>query len=302
MGGIDGFSGEFGYLRGRDRGYVMILNTPNYQGYQDVLAALQAYVTRDLSPIEVDKAQRDESELAPHEGYYLAKSLRFEFMRIAARLGPGIMKIDLLDGELVASNLFGGDVRKLIPVGESGFRFEDDYGATLYFQDVGNEHLLLGENSFSRISAFVAWFMPLLIFCAFMLLLSSLFYALVWVPKAVMGKYPHQKAILLRLWPLAGSIALLTGLIALIMLFSAPYPDIIFNALGALSTTSALIFLSTIAFPALAVAGLFTCWYASASEVGAVARCYAALVSAALLTLGIYFAGYGWLGMQTWNY
>ncbi len=302
LGGIDGFAGEFGYIRGRNRGYVMILNTPGVTGYREILAALQGYVTRDLTPLATDEAERDEAELARHEGYYLARSLRFEFMRLAARLGPGIRKIKLKDGELVFSRILGGNPRRLIPVDGGGFRFDADKGPTVYFQDEEGGRQLLGEYSFTGISAFEAWLIPVLVFASVLTILSSVLYALIWIPRAALRKYPDRQAVLLRLWPLAGSLTLIGGVMALITLFGAPYPDIIFEALATPGPVPVGFFLSTLAFPALALIGLVTSWRASPTIAGPLVRIYSAFVSGALLILAIYMACYGWLGMQTWNY
>jgi CubicO group peptidase (beta-lactamase class C family) len=302
LGGIDGFAGEFGYIRGPNRGYVMILNTPDVKGYRDIRDLLQGYVARDLAPLVADEAVRDEADLASHEGYYLARSLRFEFMRVATRLGPGIRKIKLENGELVMSRLLGGNPRRLIPEAGGGFRFDKDMGPTVYFADEGGEHQLLGEYSFTRISAVVAWLIPVLVFSAVLIMLSSGLYGLIWIPKAILRKYPGRQAVLLRLWPLAASLTLIGGVASLVNLFGAPYPDIIFDALARPGPVSVGFFLSTLAFPALAIAGLVTCWRTSPSVAGPLARGYAALVSGALLILAIYLANYGWLGMQTWNY
>ncbi len=302
LGGIDGFAGEFGYIRGQNRGYVMILNTPDVKGYREILEALQGYVTRDLAPVTADEAERDEAELARHEGYYLARSLRFEFMRLGARLGPGIRKITAKNGELVFNRLLGGNPRRLIPVEGGGFRFDADKGPTVYFQNIDGGYQLLGGNSFTRISAFEAWLIPVLVSSAVLTVLSSVLYGLIWIPKAALRKYPGRQAVLLRLWPLAGSLTLIGGATALIILFGAPYPGIIFEALATPSPVTVGFFLSTLAFPALALAGLVTNWRTSPSIAGPMARVYAALVSGALLILAIYMAGYGWLGMQTWNY
>ena len=89
---------------------------------------------------------------------------------------------------------------------------------------------------------------------------------------------------------------------SLIILFSAPYPDIIFDGLGTAGPTSLGFFLSTLAFPVLGVAGLVTAWRIEPQIAGRLARGYAATVSGALLVLAVYMASYGWLGLRTWNY
>ena len=197
-----------------------------------VCSISQGYVARDLASLVADEAVRDEADLAGHEGYYLARSLRFEFMRATARLGAGIRKIKLENGELVMSRLFGGNPRRLIPAVDGGFRFDKDLGPTVYFEEEGGENQLLGENSFTRISAVVAWLIPVLVSFAVLIMLSSVLYGLIWIPKAILRKYPDRQALLLRAWPLAASLTLIGGVALLVNLFGAPFPDIIFDALA----------------------------------------------------------------------
>ncbi|MBK8069646.1 MAG: beta-lactamase family protein [Rhodanobacteraceae bacterium] len=133
------------------------------------------------------------------------------------------------------------------------------------------------------------------IFAAFVLLASSLLYAIVWVPIWLWRRRDPARTKRLHLWPLMATGALLTTGLTVARMPASAVTSVNVHTLG--------ICVGTIAFALIACAGLVACWRQRGHLRGrwqALEYGYAVLLCLAATGLSLWLWHTGLLGLRTW--
>ncbi|MGH7949932.1 MAG: serine hydrolase domain-containing protein [Candidatus Binataceae bacterium] len=297
-GGIDGFLSRYAYIPDQGVGYFFSINNTSGDAMRIIDSLLFRYVTRGAqkpkSPVEKldGAAQR-------FEGFYEVASPRQEVLKFGDLLAFSQI-VRVRDGKLFGRNLSGGEYQ-LLPAGENLFR--DSRGPIPSAVFTANAE---GEAVFAAAFppdvpmpiAFVkkspVW--PItrlaLLLGAATLMLSSVLFALIWIPRKMFGRMRGVKHLSVRLVPLLATIALLL-FIALPMNGS----PIVLAQPNAITIAT---FAASIAFAVLSILALVLAVRSFRWEMNRFTRIHSCLVAAACFGLTWYFAYWGMIGFRTW--
>jgi hypothetical protein len=334
-GGIDGFLAGYGYLPGLGRGYALMVNAMDGEAFERIGTLLRSYLTRDLRRPGGSVGEEPAAEeapaaagpsgapapsaappspsprapfLDPFVGFYEPISPRAEIARFIERI-VGILRVRAEGGALSIRPLLGGETR-YAPAGGAFLRREKDPVPTAALVEGEPEGTLLqftdGAGTYRRIVPWRAWARPGAAALCLLLMLSSALWALVWAPRAALGRLrrrPLGKPLLPRGIPALSALCLFAafGLVA------ALGDDLAFLRMFGRRTGWSISFCAlTWAFAAGAVVGAAVAARAlsasrSRGERLAV-RLHSLAVAAANLVVAAYLAWWGIIGLRTWDY
>ncbi|MBS1840459.1 MAG: beta-lactamase family protein [Acidobacteria bacterium] len=295
-GGIDGFLSTYRYMPEQNWGYVVLLNAA-YSGkaLEDLNKLAIAFLSRDFPKPQPVTAQLSPRDLDKFTGFYMPRAPRNQLLSFID--DPfGIIRARVINGKLSTSGLFDKP-QPLIPVSANLFRSENDPEATLvFFNDPqgrtcftsAGEH----EESYAeRTNPFWPFTRIALLAVSLVLLVSSLLYAIFWFALWALRRLKDVKHLNVRVVPFVASLLLP------ILLFSAIES---MNTLGAFGFWSFLLFLGTIAFAVLSLAGLYLAVTVPRSEIHPAVRIHSLLVSLACCTLTIFLASWHVIAIRLW--
>jgi CubicO group peptidase (beta-lactamase class C family) len=293
-GGITGFVSTSAYSSELGLGYFVSINKPNGK-LRDIAELIGKFLTANTIPLVPPETQLSQEQLEEIAGYYQNVTPRQQLMAFITRF-MSIQKVSVEDGKLFAKAQFGGEKEELIPVSEDSFRREDQPTATSFrvTDEDGNVYLQgnMGGNV-RQISGFWAWFQPIAAALVVLTMLSTILFALVWVPAKAFGK---MKSI-----PLGSVLPQLLAPLALFATLTSPMwlGGFSPNDMGVMSTASLTLFLGTLLFAALTLYLLFI-WFRSSGAAGGKIRTYSVLVTLACTVTMIYLWNNDILGIRLW--
>jgi CubicO group peptidase (beta-lactamase class C family) len=296
-GGIEGFVSAYGYSPARDVGFVVLLNRDDARATLNRIAALATrYLKDDLEVPVAPDAVPSAEVLRSYEGYYQEANPRNQLFAFTLWLGGGF-RISALDNGLQVTPVFGAPTT-LVPVSDSLFRRELQTQATRVFARTGAGTNVMvatvtgGEIYAERVPRWrveiVRW--PVLIASA--VLLTPLVALVAWLVHMRRAK-PEV------FWTLKTLLVLIPLVLAVPLagLFSTPVAR-----WGARSTVTIAMFLGTLAFPTLAIAGLIFANGARRRQASRWLVIYALLVAVSTLIVSAFLASFGLIGIRLWTY
>jgi len=297
-GGIDGFLSTYGYLPAHNRGYFFSINAANGNAYQAIDVAIRGFLTRELEPRPTEPEVDD--DLSHLTGYYEPLTVRNERIRFLSQLFHAVF-VHSENGTLVLTPFF--DPPSIwIPVAGGRYRYANLTQANISEVDGPDSTtpLLSGQaGTLHRIPAYVAWFRWLALVFSVTLLASSLLFALIWIPRACLGRLRHSKSIAVLAWPTITTICL-TAAIGTAVSGSA---DAI-RRLGTLTLYSGGYWLLSWLFATLCVVSVVHAWR-NAAERAPIRKAvwwHAQLVTTANVIVLVYLSYYGQIGLRFWAY
>jgi len=196
-GEIDGFLASFGYLPEHGVGYMYVINASNGETFEKIGCLIRAYLVRDLVPPEAPITTIPPEQLQELAGYYEPVTPRLELGRFIKRI-LGIIHVKSQPGQLVVTP-FLGKPAMLLPVAERQFRGPDDPIATTIFikdEEAGGWILQAAggqfRGNFRMIPTWQVWLRWGTAISSLLLMLSSLLFALVWIPRSLLRKIKVQ--------------------------------------------------------------------------------------------------------------
>jgi CubicO group peptidase (beta-lactamase class C family) len=302
-GGIEGFLSSYSYLPDHGVGYFFAINAGNGEAVKQIGDLLRAYLTHDLSKPETPTTFAVSADgLRTWAGYYEPITPRQEVAHFLERLA-GIVYIKAEDGKLQARPLVG-ESEALIPVAEGQFRTKDDPIATVAFlRDDSGESILQSNagsmrGNFRAIPAWLAWTEGLLTAFSLTLMLSSVLFALIWVPRKLFRRMKDVPGLSIRVIPLLG-ILCLAGAFVLLTLAGVD-ADALFARFGKMTIWSVAFCALTWLFALATVAGLLQIIRARGWPIRRGVYIHALLVSLANVLVLSYLAYWGIIGLRTW--
>jgi CubicO group peptidase (beta-lactamase class C family) len=300
-GGIDGFISSYRYMPEQNWGYVVLLNsTVSGKALEDLNHLTIDFLSKDFPKPQQPVISLAAKELKKFSGYYAPRAPRNQLFALMEQLTGGTWT-RVADGKLECSALFGKGHEMLLPVGKNLFRGEKEPEATaVFFPDANGRMIYVrsganGESYGERV--FPIWFFTrlLLLVASAVVMASALPYALVWGFWLLLAKYirkiKRMKHVRVRAVPLLAVLSLL------VIVFAFTKAT---NEIGVFNFWSLLIFVGTIAFLLLSLAGLALAVSVPKREIHKWARIHSLLVSMACCIVTLFLSAWHLIGLRLW--
>lgn len=302
-GGIDGFLSSYGYLPEHGLGYFCSINAPDGRAFNEILRLIRGYLTRDLENPASPAAEMTADEMQQYTGFYETFTPRQEVSRFLEVI-LGLTRIEIEGENLSLRPLMGGG-KALIPVKDGQFRGTGEPVSTTVFiqKDDGSGWFMQGYGgpvsvNLSSIPAWKYWVRLAAAAASFLLMLSSLLFAAVWVPMKLFGKMKNAKYLSVRILPLLPALSFIG--MAVVVVLSTMGGDPI-QHYGRITIWSVSLFLLTLLFGLASLAGLIQSirtW--RRQEIGLGVKVHSLLVSLGNVTITLFLAFHNIIGFRTW--
>lgn len=290
-----GFVARYAYNLENGLGYVAMLNVGNRQPIENIEKLILSHVSREWTLPSVPSSIELNENSRSFSGYYEPYALRNEEDRFLARL-VGIQRVVAEKSGLQVYRS-GETTELLLPLDGNGlFRREIDSDATVAMIELEGDLFLFNAlptgGYFRRIPAAWVWFQRVILMFVLAMICSSILFALVWLPRKVLGYLRETSHLSVRILPLLAGLTIVTAfLIATI---------IPIDRLGLLNIWSAGICVLTWLFAVLTVAGLIQVLRARNWNVNACVWFHSLFTSIANAIALAYLSYWSVIGMRTW--
>jgi CubicO group peptidase (beta-lactamase class C family) len=296
-GGIDGFISTYRYMPEQNWGYVVLVNSSSSgRALRELDRLAGDFLSKDFPKPQQPAVSVPAGELRKLTGYYAPRAPRSQLFAFLNELTGGV-RVRVIDGRLTQSGMFDKP-RHLIPVGRNLFREEKEpEGSTIFFTNESGA-MAISDPELDGISygerTSVIWpfaHLALLGVCgAFMM--TSLLFAVVWVPWRIFGGMKGVGHLAVRGVPV----------LAILCLLAVPF---CFNRIqgtqiGTVNLWTVGIFLGTLLFPLLSLLGLLLAKSVPREEIHKAVRIHSLLVSLACCVVTVFMSSWGLLAVRLW--
>ena len=297
-----GYAGAFAYSRELGKGCVLLTNYYDMDfisGINELWHSIQDYIIGDNRPHSPIVPDNPAEKLRQVVGYYELRNSRQQLVAWMDRMLNGTF-ITLLNDTLTQKDFIGGDKGVLIPVTEQTFRspLEPDASKIFFQTPEGHRAYFDGENYYEKTAAWKPWLYIAIFLTAWIFMLSTIPYAMVWVPidlvKRITKKNNRSAYLRLRVTPLLAVLILLYG-------FMAISNQSLFD-FGQKTFGNIQFFVATLLFAALSFYSLFLAIRSFRKSVKPFARVYALAVSLSCVGMTIFFSTWGIIALRLWAY
>jgi CubicO group peptidase (beta-lactamase class C family) len=299
-GGVSGGLTEMAYLPGQGIGYTLMINAGNRKVSREIRRLIRRFLTRGLAPAPPPPAvPLDPAVRSVYAGWYLPDNPRRQDSYFLERL-VGLTRVEPRDTLLLMHPLFGS-TDTLVAVSDRLLRPTHTAAAVLALtsDSTNGEAVSIQSGEFGpslhRVAAPLAWLTIGLSGLWLLGMALTLLFALVWVPRWIFRRLRGVPQLRVRTWPLLATACV--GLIVGITIVTAADP---FATLARPTAWSVGLFLLTLLYPVLSVAGLATAARAPAREIRPAIRWLALGCSLLNVTASLYLLAYGVIGWRTW--
>jgi hypothetical protein len=276
---------------------VVLLNSA---GSQDALENINRLAIEFLSK-DYPKPYKPVAALAPTElqsfaGFYAQRAPRSQMLAFLDDLAGGI-RIRAIGGQLTRSSMFGKP-EPLLAAGKNLFRADKEpEGTTLFFADEAGHMAFscMGDDEVSyAVRVNPVWpygRVALLVLCA-VVMLSTVPFALIWLPLKLFGRMKDVQHLSVRVVPLLAVLSLP----AIPFCFNALHG----SAIGTLNLLTVGIYAATILFALLSLLGLVLALRVPKAEIHPGVHIHSLLVSLACCVITLFLASWGLIGLRLW--
>lgn len=305
-GGIAGFVASFCYNSELNRGFAISINKVSSRGLEKIKETIFAFLFAGIEKSEPPAVNIPAVELLPITGYYqqitpgtqLLYDVLFRFL--------DIRRFILENGKLYSKNFLFGRKKELIPLSNNSFRRKDRYETHLFLIKDNKDYIISYDGfrgNYKKVYAFWVFFQLSIVIFSLFLMITSVLFALVWIPRKILGKMKDVKYLRARIF-----------LLLSVLFFFAVYIPIFISSLamdmdkemtmklGAFTIQSLAIFIFSLCFAIFSLLGLFFSLRAFSVKMNKVARIHSLLVSIANVMVVIYLLYNNMIGIQTWSY
>ena len=302
-GGIDGFVSRYAYIPERGFGYFFSANIGNagpVSGFKEIDDLIFGYLTRDAAELVDPPRSAMTPDIGEWTGFYepaAPRNSRFQFTDLL----QGGVWIYLRDGKLYRRPIIARR-QELIPVGGHLFRTGKDPVPTAAFA-VGDlaQRVMVSYFTptlpipiyFEKTSAVWPVARFVLILGAIPVMLSSIVFVFVWLPRKVFGRMKGVRHLSVRVLPLLAVLAIVGSLV----------PASTSSPIEMASPTAKpiAVMILSILFALFSVAGLVLAIRSFRWEMNRAARIHSLLVSIACFGWTWYLAYWGMIGVRLWQ-
>jgi CubicO group peptidase (beta-lactamase class C family) len=305
-GSIMGFCGAYGYCRDINMGCVLLTNRWDVDfetGITKLWNTLRNSLMKDADlPQKPHEPQISEQTLEAYAGYYKWCN---PYQRLSAWidliLNYQVLKLE--DQKLYSKNVFFGTWEPLISVTENSFRDSTEFHASTVFIKTasGKQAFISGDGFYQKTVWCKPWLHGILFGFAWIMMLSSIPYALGWIPVVLYRRIIKRQAwspyLRIRIIPLLAVIILLFAFSLVGMQVSQSIAYI-----GQKTPTNVFFYLSTWSFAILSFLSLIFSIRSLKKPVQTGTRIYALILSLACFGMTLYWSYWGWIGLKLWAY
>jgi CubicO group peptidase (beta-lactamase class C family) len=292
-GGIAGFISTYKYLPDRGLGWVILLNssTPG-QGFKEMESLVRNFLLAGQPVPEKPQMILSGADLDRFAGYYEKRNPSNELFDFLDLLLSGRRVFEEY-GTLYQRGIFGPK-QVLVPVTANQFREEKEAAASrIFFTDDSGAMIYVDQGFYGvRVSPLWPWTRLGLVLLGLALMASSLAFALVWIPRRLMGRMRGVERLSVRGVPLLAALSLLAAFLVLDLA-----PDWMLGVFDILSFSVCLL---TWAFAALSLWGLWLALRSFKWDVKPAVRIYSLLVSIACCGIAAYLGYWHLIGLRLW--
>jgi CubicO group peptidase (beta-lactamase class C family) len=299
-GGIDGFLSRYAYIPDAGAGYFYSINASGSSGRatRKLNELFYHYMTRGVTAHQ-EPAQKMTHGASVWAGYYEPESPRQAILRYAEILTGG--EFVSVDSDGVHVRPLFGKPRSLIPVGTNLFRTENGAAAGTIFTADGKDNVVMVSAIpptmpvpiyFVKVNPVWPMTRLALVMGALFVMLTSIAFAVIWIPRKLFGRMKEPPYLAVRILPLLATLSLLAAF-AMVLTSSPIY-------LARPGLASITFFLGTIAFAVLSIVGLALALISERWPISRGVRIHSLLVAVACVGLTSYLAYWHQIGLRVW--
>ncbi|MFP6896675.1 MAG: serine hydrolase domain-containing protein [Roseibacillus sp.] len=298
-GRLPGYVADMAWCPKLGVGYAIMINSSS-GGFNQLRSEFREFIVQGQEPDELPRvATLRPKELAAHEGYYQLITPRREEGRYLAPF-LNVVRVKAQGGSLWLTTMnTTEDPKEFLPVTEHLFRSPKDQLSSLVFyegEEEGQARFSIREE-YQRVSQPLVWAAWVLGEAALVLMASTVFFALIWLPRLLFGRRLREEPFLVaRVLPFLCTLFFAASVGLHLM---GVRQDVI-ASFGTPTFWSIGVFVATIMFALTAMAGLCVTLIAKRSTINRAVRWHALLVSGAQVTVALYLASWGVIGLRSW--
>lgn len=290
-GGLPGTRADLEYMPDAGVGYFFAINGDDDGAFKAIGKLIRAYITKDLTPPALPPAAPMSPEARSYAGFYELAAPREEMLTFAARL-LFTAKIDVTESGLFVKAITSKLRGDYVPTSPTLYRRSKSSAASLALLPPGPEGRMIVINgvTMKAIPAWMAWVEILLTPLCLLLMASVPAFALVWIPRRLLGQMKDVKHLSARVWPLLAVVAL----VGTVWLYQSA------DVLGALSLRSVGFTACTVLFAGFSLVSLVMSVRVPRREVNRGAYLHMLLCAGALSVVTVYLLYWGVIGFRPW--
>lgn len=306
-GAVMGCITEMAYLPEAGCGYVVMINSGSFKAGTKIADLIRDYLRARLIPPQLPPvAVVPEPFLRRYAGQYQnINPMSQEFYGLQRLFGNRIVTV-ATNGLFISSyGLYGFRTYHILPVTERLYRSEDNPLAILALLPETDGHIrfqtrLLG--TYERIPTIEFWAQNIGIIFTSGLVISSVLMAPIWAVRRWLGKSRNPGPLSVRFLPPLSAALLVT----FDLLFLSGFRGIMSGnyiddaSLGTPNLHAVSLWLASLAFPVVAVVGLYFGWRERHTPMKRVVYWYSVLVGLAMISVAAYYGWWGLIGLRLW--
>jgi CubicO group peptidase (beta-lactamase class C family) len=305
-GGIAGFAACFGYNSELNLGFAVSINKVSGRGLEKIKEAIAAYLTAGIEKPEPLVVNLSTEELLPITGYYQQITPGTQLLHALLMHFVDIRRFTLENRKLYSENFISRIKGEILPLSKNSFHRKDRWDTHLFLIKNNGDYIISYDNfrgNYKRVSSFWVYFQFGIAIFSLLLMISSLIFALVWIPRKLLGKMKDVKFLRARIFSfLAVLFFFATYIPLLIGSLGMDMDKEMMMKLGTFTIQSFAIFIFSLCFVIFSLLGLIFSLQSFRVKMNKVARIHSILVSVANVIVVIYLWYNGVIGIQTWSY
>ena len=303
MGSVQTALSRLGYLKDYKLGYSILINSNNYVGHSRIEELVREFQTNGLPEKEINIKAFPIADVKDISGYYVninSNGKRMDFLTHIL----SVKKIWQSNDTIYSTGLFGGEIKKNIPVSKTQYRstvtgkinlaqaIDPLDGDVLAFFDVK----MLSEQILKPISALSLFGQLAILVLWFVFMLVSILYGIIWIIGYFMGKIETGANIKIRLWPLIASLFFIVSVI----LFQVGMGATLVH-FGGPGLVSISLMIATIGFGLASVMSVVCVIKERKVDMNKIAYWYSTVLSVLHFLVAFYLFMYGAIGIRMWT-
>ena len=294
-GGLDGFLSSYEYMPEPGVGYFFSINSSeSAKAVREIQDLILNYLTMGMTPAAKPAAVPLDSSVKQYLGIYEFAAPREENFKFLFRLLlSGWTYLD--HGKLYRRGIFPAAPDEMIYLGNNQSRTKKDLAASAVFctdQD-GTRYGCGSLACFRQTDTIWPVTRFILIMGSILLMASALLFAIIWIPRKLLGRMKGVRGLAVR-------VTSLLAVLSLAAVIVAGWDQPVF-AFVTVNPRTVAIFLATIAFAIFSVVSLVLAMISFSYRMNRVARAYSILVALACFGFTWYLAFWGMIPLRTWT-
>jgi len=304
-GGFEGAMTEFAYLPEARLGHAIMINKKHPRALKKISELIRNFETRNLDKQPLENQQTISDEHRKIEGLYNPINPRLQKLAFLFQF-RSTKNLYFEGNTLVQQGILGGQKRYYLPISPTLYHSKDNNMASLVLVNDPLAGWVVHDSSknagsgnnvvLKPMATWVGYFQLIIELSWMFIIVSSVFYFLIWIVRKLIGKVPSGATMRVRLWPLFSSLTL----ISTVLLISVASDDY-YKYLSRPTYVSIGIMLTTIVYALFSFVSLYTVIKERKSPMNRGNYWYNTYASMTHVLMTIYLFTYGVIGIMFWT-